>query len=139
MKSLGTNITSIGKKMSVVTAGLTAAGGVGVKAAIELESAMQQVDKIYGKAADSIKDFAENTAISYNMSTKEAYKYAQVYGNLIQSITNDEEQNALYTQQLLKASSVIASATGRTMEDVMDRIRSGLLGNTEAIIYQAVA
>ena len=34
---------------------------------------------------------------------------------------------------LLKASSVIASATGRTMEDVMDRIRSGLLGNTEAI------
>ena len=133
MKSLGTNITSIGKKMSVVTAGLTAAGGVGVKAAMELESAMQQVDKIYGKASNSIKDFAENTAISYNMSTKEAYKYAQVYGNLIQSITNDEEQNALYTQQLLKASSVIASATGRTMEDVMDRIRSGLLGNTEAI------
>ncbi|RJE88629.1 hypothetical protein D3P07_11590 [Paenibacillus sp. 1011MAR3C5] len=37
------------------------------------------------------------------------------------------------TQDLLKASAVVASSTGRTMEDVMERIRSGLLGNTEAI------
>lgn len=133
MKSLGNSISSVGQKMSVITAGLTTLGGIGIKSAMEQESAMQQVDNIYGKAADTIKDFAENTAIAYNMSTKEAYKYAQVYGNLIQSITSDEEENALYTQQLLKASSVISSATGRTMEDVMDRIRSGLLGNTEAI------
>ena len=75
---------------------------------MEQESAMQQVDNIYGKASKSIKDFAENTAIAYNMSTKEAYKYSQVYGNLIQSITDDEEENAQYTQDLLKASSVIA-------------------------------
>lgn len=133
MKSLGNKISSVGSKMSIITAGLASIGGIGVKAAMEQESAMQQVNNIYGKAADSIKDFAENTAIAYNMSTKEAYKYSQVYGNLIQSITDDEKENAQYTQDLLKASSVIASATGRTMEDVMDRIRSGLLGNTEAI------
>lgn len=103
------------------------------KSAMEQESAIQQVDNIYGEASDTIKNFAENTAISYNMSTKEAYKYSQVFGNLIQSITDDQKENAEYTQELLKASSVIASSTGRTMEDVMDRIRSGLLGNTEAI------
>lgn len=133
MTSLGNKISSVGSKMSIITAGLATIGGIGVKSAIEQESAIQQIDNIYGKAADTIKEFAENTAIAYNMSTKEAYKYSQVYGNLIQSITGDEEENAQYTQDLLKASSVIASATGRTMEDVMDRIRSGLLGNTEAI------
>src|SRR5690606_14321425 len=42
-------------------------------------------------------------------------------------------QTAQYTQDLLQASAVVASYTGRTMEDVLDRIRSGLLGNTEAI------
>lgn len=119
--------------MSIITAGLATVGGIGVKSAMEQESAMQQVKNIYGEASKTIEDFAENTAIAYNMSIKEAYKYSQVYGNLIQSITDDEEKNAQYTQQLLKASSVIASSTGRTMEDVMDRIRSGLLGNTEAI------
>lgn len=134
IENVGTKIDSLGNKLTTrVTAPLIALGVVGVKSAAEQEAAMQQVELIYGNASDSIKDFAENTAISYNMSTKEAYKYSQIYGNLIQSITDDEEENALYTQQLLKASSVIASATGRTMEDVMDRIRSGLLGNTEAI------
>lgn len=132
--NVGSKIDSLGNKLTTrVTAPLLALGVIGVKSAAEQEAAMQQVELIYGDASDTIKDFAENTAISYNISTSDAYKYSQIYGNLIQSITDDEEENALYTQQLLKASSVIASATGRTMEDVMDRIRSGLLGNTEAI------
>lgn len=134
IQSLGKKIDSIGNKL---TAGLSlpilAIGIAGVQSAATQEAAMQQVEKIYGDAADTVKDFAENTALSFNMSTSDAYKYAQIYGNLIQSITDDEEENAKYTQELLEASSIIASATGRTMEDVMDRIRSGLLGNTEAI------
>lgn len=134
IQSLGKKIDSIGNKL---TAGLTlpilAIGVAGVQSAATQEAAMQQVEKIYGDAADTVKNFAENTALSFNMSTSDAYKYAQIYGNLIQSITDDQEENAKYTQELLEASSIIASATGRTMEDVMDRIRSGLLGNTEAI------
>ena len=134
IQNLGNKIDSIGNKLTTrLTLPLVALGVAGVQSAASQEAAMQQVELIYGDASDAIKNFAENTAISYNMSTQDAYKYSQIYGNLIQSITDDEEENALYTQQLLKASSVIASATGRTMEDVMDRIRSGLLGNTEAI------
>lgn len=134
IQSLGNKIDNVGNKLTTrLTLPLATLGVVGVQSAAQQEAAMQQVELIYGDAADAIKNFAENTAISYNMSTSDAYKYSQIYGNLIQSITDDEEENALYTQQLLKASSVTASATGRTMEDVMDRIRSGLLGNTEAI------
>ncbi len=134
LDSIAGKIDSLGNKLTVgvtvpVIAGFTAM----TKSAIETETAMQQVDRIYGKAAESIKEFAENKAIDYNMSASEAYKYAQIYGNLIQSITDDQTENAEKTQELLKASSVIASATGRDMTDVMDRIRSGLLGNTEAI------
>lgn len=134
IQNLGNKIDSIGNKLTTrLTLPLVALGVAGVQSAASQEAAMQQVELIYGDASDAIKNFAENTAISFNMSKQDAYKYSQIYGNLIQSITDDEEENALYTQQLLKASSVIASATGRTMEDVMDRIRSGLLGNTEAI------
>lgn len=132
--SIGSKVDSLGNKLTTrVTAPLIALGVVGVNSAAKQEAAMQQVEKIYGDAAGTIKNFAEKTAISFNMSTSDAYKYAQIYGNLIQSITDDQAENAQYTQQLLESSSVIASATGRTMEDVMDRIRSGLLGNTEAI------
>lgn len=134
LDTISSKVDSLGNKLTTrlslpVVAGFT----IMTKSAIETETAMQQVDRIYGEAAESIKDFAENKALDYNMSASEAYKYSQIYGNLIQSITDDQTENAEQTQKLLKASSVIASATGRSMEDVMDRIRSGLLGNTEAI------
>ena len=134
IKSLGNKIDDIGNKLTTrLTLPIATGFTIMAKSAIESETAIQQVDKIYGEAADTVKDFAENTALSFNMSSADAYKYAQIYGNLIQTITDDQAENAKYTQDLLRASSVIASATGRTMEDVMDRIRSGLLGNTEAI------
>lgn len=134
LDTISSKVDSLGNKLTTrlslpVVAGFT----IMTKSAIETETAMQQVDRIYGEAAESIKDFAENKALDYNMSASEAYKYSQIYGNLIQSITDDQAENAEQTQKLLQASSVIASATGRSMEDVMDRIRSGLLGNTEAI------
>ena len=134
LDTISSKVDSLGNKLTTrlslpVVAGFT----IMTKSAIETETAMQQVDRIYGEAAESIKDFAENKALDYNMSASEAYKYSQIYGNLIQSITDDQTENAEQTQKLLQASSVIASATGRSMEDVMDRIRSGLLGNTEAI------
>lgn len=134
MTKIGQKVTQLGQTLTtyvtVPILGLTTAA---IKYAKEQESALQQVNKIYGKSAQVVKDFAENTSIAYNMSTNNAYKYSQIFGNLIQSITDDQQENAELTIELLKASSVIASATGRTMEDVMDRIRSGLLGNTEAI------
>jgi phage-related minor tail protein len=134
LEDLGTKADKVANKMTVgltvpIVAGYTAM----TKSAIETETAVQQVERIYGEAAESIKEFAESKALDYNMSASDAYKYSQIYGNLIQSITDDQQENAEQTQKLLQASSVIASATGRSMEDVMDRIRSGLLGNTEAI------
>ena len=131
---VSSKIDNLGSKFTTrLTLPIVALGTIGTKSAMEQEASIQQVEKIYGEASDTIKEFANNTALSYNMSSKSAYKYSQIFGNLIQSMTDDQSKNAQYTQDLLKASSVIASATGRTMEDVMDRIRSGLLGNTEAI------
>lgn len=134
LEGLATKIDKVANKMTVgLTVPIMAGFTTMTKSAIETETAVQQVERIYGDAAESIKEFAESKALDYNMSASDAYKYSQIYGNLIQSITDDQKDNAKQTQNLLQASSVIASATGRSMEDVMDRIRSGLLGNTEAI------
>jgi hypothetical protein len=45
----------------------------------------------------------------------------------------DQATNAELTNKYLNMTAVIASKTGRTVEDVQERIRSGLLGNTEAV------
>jgi hypothetical protein len=66
------------------------------------------------------------------MSKASAASFASVYGNLFDAWA-DQATNAQLTNRYLQMTAVVASKTGRTVEDVQERIRSGLLGNTEAI------
>ena len=104
-----------------------------VSNAMGMETATQQLDNTLKNSSASFKKWASDNALALNMSKREAMQYGAIYSNLVSSFTKDTEQAATSTQQLMHASAVIASQTGRTSEDVMERIRSGLLGNTEAI------
>ena len=104
-----------------------------VQSAMEVEASLQQVARTMGESTQSFLKWAETSALSFNMAQSDALKFGATYSNLVSSFLNDTSQITGATTELLKASSVIASATGRTMDDVMERIRSGLLGNTEAI------
>ena len=101
--------------------------------ATELESSQLRVQEIFGQSERVIRNFAQNSAQNLGMSQKAAYNYASTYGNLFSTFTSSASENASLTTSMLRASAVVASKTGRTMQDVMERIRSGLLGNTEAI------
>lgn len=124
-------------------AGAAAAVAIARKAAQELfecfkaysdyEGAVIRVSDIFADSADTVENFADRNAKALGMSRTAAYQYASTFGNLFREITADTEQNSRVTIAMLNASAVIASKTGRTVSDVMERIRSGLLGNTEAI------
>ena len=103
------------------------------KAFTALESSMARTGDIFGAAGRNIQALAEGSAKSFGLAESSVYQYAATYGNLFKNITASTTENSAVTIQMLQASAVVASKTGRTMEDVMDRIRSGLLGSTEAI------
>lgn len=96
------------------------------------EASVQRLIDIYGKASIAVGDFIDQNAHALGMSRAAAAEFSAVYGNLF-SVWADQETNAKLTTQYLNATAVVASKTGRTMEDVQERIRSGLLGNTEAV------
>ena len=104
-----------------------------VKQAMSVESAIQQISRTMGESTNQFLKWAESTALAFNMSQSDAMSYRATFSNLVSTFTNGTEETLKYTTDLLKASSVIASGTGRTIEDVMERIRSGMLGSTEAI------
>ncbi len=144
MGSSGTTAMSALKMGAVATAAAIAGVVVVLKKLLDgllalqqafatFESSVYRVNSLFGESAKYIQYFAENTAKSLGMSESAAYRYAATYGGLFKAITKDAQENAKVTIATLKASAVIASKSGRTMEDVMERIRSGLLGNTEAI------
>ena len=96
------------------------------------EASVQRLIDIYGEASKAVGDFIDSNAQALGMSRTAAASYASVYGNLF-SVWADQATNAELTNRYLNMTAVVASKTGRTVEDVQERIRSGLLGNTEAI------
>jgi hypothetical protein len=130
--------TSVSKSVKGITAILATIGaGLSIKSAMDdamqYEASIVQLNRTMGESAAGFRDWAKENAAAFGMSQLEIAKYGAVYSNLLSSFTRGTAETTQKTQELLQASAVVAAATGRTMEDTMERIRSGLLGNTEAI------
>lgn len=97
------------------------------------EASVQQVNRMFKENASAIESWIEKNALTFGMARADAMNYARVYGNLVRGFEKDTAKMASYTTELLEATTVVASSTGRTVKDVSERIRSGILGNTEAI------
>lgn len=102
------------------------------KVATQTEASVQRIYDIYGKSSNAVGDFIDANAQALGMSKSAMASFSAVYGNLF-SVWADQATNAELTNQYLQMTAVVASKTGRTVEDVQERVRSGLLGNTEAI------
>lgn len=104
-----------------------------VGTAMTVESAIGQINRTMGNNAAGFQKWVNTQASAYGLAKSEALQYGAVYSNLVAGFSKNTSEVTQNTENLLKASSIIASSTGRSMEDVMERIRSGLLGNTESI------
>lgn len=117
----------------VVTLGIGKMFVNSVQSAMKVEAAIQQITRTMGESTNQFLKWSKANALAFNMSQSDAMNYGAIFSNLVSTFSSGTKETLQYTTDLLKASSIIVSGTGRTMEDVMERIRSGLLGNTEAI------
>jgi hypothetical protein len=134
VKSLSSSFKALGSTIAAVFS-ITAIINFSKQAgefATQTEASVQRLIDIYGEAAQSVGDFIDANARAIGMSKASASSFASVYGNLF-SVWADQSTNAELTNRYLNMTAVVASKTGRTVQDVQERIRSGLLGNTEAI------
>ena len=104
-----------------------------VQDAMSVETSIENINRTMQGSAKAFGDWVKSQSQAYGMSIQEGYKYGSTYSNLISSFQSNTKEIANSTQELMKATSIIASKTGRTFEDTAERIRSGMLGSTEAI------
>jgi hypothetical protein len=119
--------------ISIAVGALVTAVTGGVESAMELETSIAQINNTLGQSAEDFRNWANVVGASFGYSEKDAMSAGATYSNLITGFSDGTEQVKQRTEDLMKATAVISSRTGRSMEDVTERIRSGLLGNTEAI------
>ena len=137
-KSASSAFSGVGKAIKVagiaaaikhISSGLTDL----TKEALGVDAQIANLSRTMGTGKAAFMSWAKTGAAAFGISEQAAVKYGNAYSNLISGFVSDTATSTAYTKQLIEASAVIASRTGRTVEDVNDRIRSGLLGSTEAI------
>lgn len=101
--------------------------------ALEVTASINQIKRQMGESSQSFLKWVNDNANAMNMGVGEATNYGAVYSNLFSGFIKDSNKLSAYTAKMLQTSAVIAEGSGRSITDVMERIRSGLLGNTEAI------
>ncbi|MDG7452175.1 hypothetical protein OK408_03780 [Streptococcus pneumoniae] len=108
-------------------------GMYSTQTALEVSASMNQIKRQMGESSQSFLKWVNDNANAMNMGVGEAARYGAVYSNLFSGFIKDTNKLSAYTAKMLQTSAVVAEGSGRTITDVMERIRSGLLGNTEAI------
>ena len=116
----------LGKKMLDV-------GMYSTQMALEVTASINQIRRQMGESSQTFLKWVNDNANAMNMGVGEATKYGAVYSNLFSGFIKDSNKLSAYTAKMLQTSAVVAEGSGRSITDVMERIRSGLLGNTEAI------
>lgn len=101
--------------------------------ALEVTASVNQIKRQMGESSQTFLKWVNDNANAMNMGVGEATKYGAVYSNLFSGFIKDSNKLSAYTAKMLQTSAVVAEGSGRSITDVMERIRSGLLGNTESI------
>ncbi len=130
--------SNIGKSVKAVTAtlGTIAIGSLikdSTKMAMGVESSLDNIKRNMEQSSSFFNNWVETQSRAWGMGKAEAYKYGSTFSNLLDSFMTNSKQTADQTQKLMKAAAIISSKTGRSYDDVSERIRSGMMGSTEAI------
>lgn len=101
--------------------------------ALEMQNSVYLLSRTMGSSAKDFINWASTSASAFNMSRKEAMTFGKDYALMVNQFSKGTEDTKNKTIDLLKASAQIAAVQGLSMQDVMDKISSGLRGETESI------
>lgn len=132
--SMGARIAS-GAKIAALAATAAAAGLAvfSVKAASDMAEAQNKVNVVFGESAEAINAFARGAAQNLGLSRSEALSAAGTFGNLFVAMKIGKPEAAAMSQGILTLASDLASFNNISTTDALEKLRAGLVGETEPL------
>lgn len=88
---------------------------------------------VFGNYADEVNAFADTSAKAYGISRRAALEYTGTLGNLLVSSGLAAETAADFSVSLTQLAADLASFNNTSVEDALEAIRSGLVGESEPL------
>lgn len=126
-----------GRQIKIATgigiAALTAFAVKGVQAASALEEAQNKSNVVFGESNRLIEQFAKTSADAYGISQRAANSYAGTLGTILTVSGLTQEASAEMSINLLKLAADLASFADIEIEEALDKLRAGLVGEAEPL------
>jgi hypothetical protein len=104
-----------------------------IKAASDFEESAAKVDVIFGKASKSVKDFANDAAVSLGQSKQDVLNAAGVFGTFGKAAGLAGEDLGLFTTDFVTLATDLASFNNSTPEEAVIAIGAALRGESEPL------
>jgi hypothetical protein len=130
LSSIGDKFTDIGRKASVLSAAIVAAGGASFKMAADFQDALGATDQVYKQSSDTVKEWAQNLSSQYGIAKSEALSYSNLMGSMLVNIGQlTEEQAAKQSQKLIELAGDLTAMYGGRVQDAVRALTGALKGN----------
>jgi phage-related protein len=107
--------------------------GDSMRAASDLNETTSKVGVVFGKSADQILAWGKTSASTLGMSSNAALAAAGTYGNLFVSMGMLPQKAADMSSGLVNLAGDLASFNNTPTDQVLEALRSGLVGETEPL------
>lgn len=130
-----TQLSTVFRTIAASALGIAAARffGDSIEEASALAEQGSAVAINFGDASSVIENLGRTSATALGLSQREALTYANQLGGLIRALGLTEAQAASMSETILGRASDIASFRDLEVTDVLEKIRSGLVGEVEPL------
>lgn len=116
--------------------GVTALAGIAkaaISASSDLAESASKTSVVFGAANKEIMEFAKTSATAVGLSRQAALEAVGTYGNLLVSLKLPQAEAAKMSTRLVTLAADLASFNNTSLEDALDALRSGLVGESEPL------
>lgn len=104
-----------------------------VSAASSLNEEVSKSKQIFGASSSAVLDWSSTTASAIGVSQVAALQATGIFGNLLNTVGLAPDKTAAMSRGLVELAADLASFNNASPEDVLDAIRSGLIGEAEPL------
>jgi hypothetical protein len=107
--------------------------GSSIQAASDLQESLSKSGVVFGTFATQLDNWAKGAAEAFGLSRQEATEAAATFGNMFDAMGLSQSVSMDMSKSIVELAADLASFNNIDISDAIERLRSGLLGEQEAV------